>query len=197
MPAHRPSELPRIKPKTWQSVLMMSKHSAHLTPLLELVHLWLWLMRWMPIATAADPIVSEISPQTYCCVERPNLIYTYMLHTHWSSISTYYILSHVHFWFSFPEDLRGYRISGWPGSRTPLEMSKTFPVLVSWMTSSSTFQRDTLSPNGFNTILFPPSETGQHHGYTLFNNHQIQWWANKCLLVKKCNSNGQVGPFIR
>ena len=44
MPADKPTELSRIKLKTWtrQPVPMISKHSAHLTPLPFGVHTWLW-----------------------------------------------------------------------------------------------------------------------------------------------------------
>ena len=44
MPADKPTELPRIKLKTWtrQPVSMISKHSAHLTPLPFGIRTWLW-----------------------------------------------------------------------------------------------------------------------------------------------------------
>ena len=97
-------------------------------------------------------------------------IYTHRLRF---SISTYYALSQSHFCLSFPMVLSGYRVSGAPPLLRPWCMPRTFPVLVSRMTSPSTFQRDTLLVNGFNTILFPPSVRGQIHGYTLCNNYQI------------------------
>ena len=55
-------------------------------------------------------------------------------------------------------------------------MSRTFPVLLSRMTSFTTSQRAILSPNGFKTILFPPSVTGR--GCTIYNYYQIRWWTN-------------------
>ena len=44
MPADKPTELSRIKLKTWtrQPVPMISKHSAHLTPLPFGIRTWLW-----------------------------------------------------------------------------------------------------------------------------------------------------------
>ena len=44
MPADKPTELSRIKQKTWtrQPVPMISKHSAHLTPLPFGIRTWLW-----------------------------------------------------------------------------------------------------------------------------------------------------------
>ena len=44
MPTHKPTELSRIKLKTWtqQPVPMMSKHSAHLTSLPIGFRTWLW-----------------------------------------------------------------------------------------------------------------------------------------------------------
>ena len=44
MPADKPTELSRIKLKTWtrQPVPMISKHSAHLTPLPFCIRTWLW-----------------------------------------------------------------------------------------------------------------------------------------------------------
>ena len=44
MPADKPTELSRIKLKTWtrQPVHMISKHSAHLTPLAFGIRTWLW-----------------------------------------------------------------------------------------------------------------------------------------------------------
>ena len=44
MPADKPTELSRIKLKTWtrQPVPMISNHSAHLTPLQFGIRTWLW-----------------------------------------------------------------------------------------------------------------------------------------------------------
>ena len=44
MPADKPTELSRIKLKTWtrQPIPMISEHSAHSTPLLFGIHTWLW-----------------------------------------------------------------------------------------------------------------------------------------------------------
>ena len=44
MPADKPTELSRIKLKTWtrQPVPMISKHSAHLTPLPVSIRTWFW-----------------------------------------------------------------------------------------------------------------------------------------------------------
>ena len=44
MPADKPTELSRLKLKTWtwQPVPMISKHSAHLTPLPFGIRTWLW-----------------------------------------------------------------------------------------------------------------------------------------------------------
>ena len=44
MPADKPTELSRIKLKTWnrQPIPMISKHSAHLTPLPFGIRTWLW-----------------------------------------------------------------------------------------------------------------------------------------------------------
>ena len=73
-------------------------------------------------------------------------------------------------------------ISYAPGSPFLPLMSRTFPVLLSRMTSFTTSQRAILSPNGFKTILFPPSVTGR--GCTIYNYYQIRWWI-KTVYPKK------------
>ena len=49
MPSDKPTELSRIKLKTWtrQPVLMISKHSAHLTPLPFGIRTWLWRFTYL------------------------------------------------------------------------------------------------------------------------------------------------------
>ena len=49
MPADKPTELSRIKLKTWtrQPVPMISKHSAHLTPLPFGIRTWLWRFTYL------------------------------------------------------------------------------------------------------------------------------------------------------
>ena len=54
MPADKPTELSRIKLKTWtrQPVPMISKHSAHLTPLPFGIRTWLWRYTYLLLLIA-------------------------------------------------------------------------------------------------------------------------------------------------